>query len=156
MQLPSLSVVLLSAAAFVGAAQLSARQQGFCPEAARFGSVAVTPSSLQPGDSFTVLANFSCSVSRGIIPKFIDYYIEVPEAVNNGHEPPILVARRDFALVSGQAPIDQFTTTLPHAFFFEGAAYGLSMTITYPINGTDGSEVFIAGGLSAGLNITSS
>ncbi len=33
----------------------------------------------------------------GIIPRYIDFYIEVPSG-NNGYEPPILLARQDFGL----------------------------------------------------------
>ena len=55
----------------------------------------------------TVKADFTCSFSFGIRPKFTDYHIEVP-VNNNGHEPPILLARRQPS-VTPASPIDQFT-----------------------------------------------
>jgi translation initiation factor 2 gamma subunit (eIF-2gamma) len=45
-----------------------------------------------------------------IVPKFIDYYLEVPTN-NNGHEPPVLLARRTFANTPG-APFDSFNGTV--------------------------------------------
>ena len=55
----------------------------------------------------TIKADFACSFSFGIVPKFTDYYIEVP-VNNNGHEPPILLARRQPS-VTAASPTDEFT-----------------------------------------------
>ena len=55
----------------------------------------------------TIKADFTCSFSFGIDPQFTDYFIEVP-VNNNGHEPPILLARRQ-PNVTAASPIDQFT-----------------------------------------------
>ena len=38
------------------------------------------------------------------MPKYLDYYLEVPAAVNNGHQAPILIARRDFVPPSSSNP----------------------------------------------------
>lgn len=118
----TLPSVFLLLAAVVSARVHSARQQ--CPEAARFGEVSITPSTVSPGDVgpsslltlnwnadgygqiVSVKADFTCSFSFGIRPNFTDYHIEVP-VNNNGHEPPILLARRQ-PFVTPASPIDQF------------------------------------------------
>ena len=116
----TLPSVFLLLAAVVSAH--SARQQ--CPEAARFGEVSITPSNVAPGDVrpsslptviwnadgcrqiVSVKADFTCSFSFGIRPAFTDYYIEVP-VNNNGHEPPIVLTRRQ-PFLTPASPIDQF------------------------------------------------
>ena len=127
----------------------------------------------------TIKADFTCSFSFGIEPKFTDYHIEVP-VNNNGHEPPILLARREPS-VSASSPIDQFTVQvrnffflqnikkknlnwpflhiffqIPFAFFVAGAGYVVELDTTYAINGTNGSPVFIVGGVETGITINSS
>ena len=59
------------------------------------------------GQTVTIKADFTCSLSFGIKPLFTDYLIEVP-VNNNGHEPPILLARRA-PIITPASPIDQFT-----------------------------------------------
>lgn len=59
------------------------------------------------GQTVTIAADFTCSFSFDIQPTFTDYYIEVP-VNNNGHEPPILLARRQPG-VTPSSPLDQFT-----------------------------------------------
>ena len=61
--------------------------------------------------SFTVHADFTCSLYFGIVPEYIDYYIEVPTN-NNGHEPPILLARREFHQSTGTPPTDTFSASV--------------------------------------------
>ncbi|KAG1780041.1 hypothetical protein EV702DRAFT_56714, partial [Suillus placidus] len=46
---------------------------------------------LSPGDTFTVTANFTCAAQLGVHPRYTDYYTEVP-VNNNGYEHPILLA----------------------------------------------------------------
>lgn len=68
--------------------------------------------------TFTVAANFTCAAQLGVHPQYTDYYIEVP-VNNNGHEPPILLARR--TLSSGSL-LDQFTTQVGfsgHVFYVQ-------------------------------------
>lgn len=127
-----------------------------CPEASRFGDLIVSPSNLQPGDWFTVHTDFTCAVSAefDIVPKFLDYYIEVPGQLNNGHEQPILLARRKFHHNRNTPPIDTFNVQLPFAFYFAGAAYEVNLAITYPVNGSNGKPVFIQGGSQFPVNIT--
>ena len=124
---------LLSALALLGAVSASPsvekRQAGFCAEAARFGNVVASPTTLSPGDvspsrpnicprhaltfgticaqELSVTSNFTCSFTKGIEPKFIDYFLEVL-IDNNGHEAPLLLERRVFDASAG--PIDQFST----------------------------------------------
>ncbi|KZS88442.1 hypothetical protein SISNIDRAFT_498025 [Sistotremastrum niveocremeum HHB9708] len=149
----AIPATVLSLFAFANAASVLPRQAGFCPEASRFGILGVKPTNLSPGDKFTITANFTCGINQyNIVPKYIDYYIEVPENVNNGHEPPILLARRTFSKSHGD--VDKFTTHLPDAFYFTGAAYTVQMDITYAINGTLGKPFYVVGGTEAGVNIT--
>jgi len=121
-----------------------------CPEAARFGIINVTPSTLSPGDTFTVNANFTCSAQLGVQPQYTDYYIEVP-VNNNGYEPPILIARRT---LSTGSLVDQFTTQLPHAYYFAGSNYVVMLETTYPETGTDGSSYSVVGGIESPITIT--
>ncbi|KAF8064865.1 hypothetical protein FPV67DRAFT_158324 [Lyophyllum atratum] len=123
-----------------------------CPQASRFGVLTVTPSgAFNPGDNINIHVDFSCGINTfGIVPKYLDYTIEVPAASNNGHEPPIVLARRVY--LAG-AESDIFTTQIPHAFYFAGATTNLVFTNTYAIAGTDGSEVLVQGGVSAGITI---
>jgi hypothetical protein len=58
--------------------------------------------------TFTVNANFTCAAQLGVHPQYTDYYIEVP-VNNNGHEPPILLARRTLDPNSATPLFDQFT-----------------------------------------------
>jgi len=151
MQLTLPSVFLLLAAV-VSARVHSARQS--CSEADRFGEVSITPDTVVPGDIVTIIADFTCSFSFGIVPNFTDYYIEVP-VNNNGHEPPILLARRQ-PTVSAASPTDQFTVQIPFANYFAGAGYVVTLDNTYPINGTNGSPVFIVGDVETVITINSS
>jgi hypothetical protein len=118
-------------AALVSAAPLMAAAQSSCPEASRFGDVTVTPTTFAPGDvrslsstaldtsnsslrdfpqAFSIRTDFTCSFSRGIVPKFIDYFLAVPQN-NNGHEPALLLGRHDFS-GSASSPIDTVSGTV--------------------------------------------
>jgi hypothetical protein len=44
----------------------------------------------------------------GIVPKYIDYYVEVLSG-GNGHNPPILLGRREFHQSFNTPPTDTFT-----------------------------------------------
>ncbi|KAG6910818.1 hypothetical protein DXG01_007133 [Tephrocybe rancida] len=145
----TLSAAILSLAGLV--ASTSVPRQS-CPQASRFGLLSVSPTTVKPGDNITVTVDLNCGITNfGIVPKHLDYTIEVPAASNNGHEPPIVLARRDF--VAGGANTDVFTVKVPFAFYFAGAPYEVALRNTYPIQGTDGSEVLIQGGVLAGLTI---
>ncbi|KZT40362.1 hypothetical protein SISSUDRAFT_1044252 [Sistotremastrum suecicum HHB10207 ss-3] len=144
------SVALL---ALIGAATSTVLPRS-CPESSQFGVLTATPTNLKPGETFSINADFTCAVQQfNIVPKYLDYYIEVLENSNNGHEPPILLARRQF---SGAHPLkDHFRIALPRTNYVAGAPYVVQLDVTYPINGTDGKPVFIQGGTEASLNITS-
>jgi hypothetical protein len=149
----------LKLASLVGLATLASAQVGSCSEASRFGDFQVSPTTLSPGDvsanrsswtansllpqSITVTADFSCAVEKGNTPTFLDYYIEVL-ANNNGHEAPILLARRTFDNTTSP-PADTFTTTVcidlrklptradefakfPSWFYFADAQYSVVLT----------------------------
>ncbi|KDR86066.1 hypothetical protein GALMADRAFT_235290 [Galerina marginata CBS 339.88] len=149
----AISTALLSFAGLVASANISARQS--CPEAVRFGILSVSSptgaSSFNAGDDIAIKVDLNCAIKNfNIVPRFLDYTIIVPASVNNGHEPAIVLARR--TLPAG-ALSDSFTTKIPHGFFFAGAAYQVFFTNTFPINGTDGSEVLTQGGLSQPITI---
>ncbi|KAG0695592.1 hypothetical protein DFH29DRAFT_263859 [Suillus ampliporus] len=122
-----------------------------CAEADRFGDITVNPSTLSPGDTFTVTANFTCAAQFDIFPQFTDYYIEVP-VNNNGHEPPILLARRTLNASSPTPLLDEFTTQLPFAFYFN-ASYVVVLDTTYPVNGTNGSPYLVVGSVEYPINL---
>lgn len=145
-----LSAIIVSFAGLVVSANVA--RQG-CPQAVRFGTFTISPSgaSFNAGDDITVNADFTCGINNfGIVPRYLDYTIIVPAAANNGHEPPIVLARREF---QAGATSDSFTTKIPHGFYFAGAPYSLVMTNTHRINGTDGSEVLVQGGVLVGITI---
>ncbi|KAH7915660.1 hypothetical protein BJ138DRAFT_21628 [Hygrophoropsis aurantiaca] len=123
-------------------------ERSTCAEAARFGVVTFTPTTVAPGDTLTVTADFTCAISYGINPEYTDYYIEVP-VNNNGYEPNILLTRR-----TPSTPTDTFTVQLPYAPYNADASYSLVLETTYPINGTNG-PYSVVGGVDNGITITS-
>lgn len=121
--------------------------------------------------TMTIAADFTCCFSFGIQPTFTDYYIEVP-VNNNGHEPPILLARRQ-PNITMSSPTDQFTvevslfhisrrSSLQLCFFFfqipfapyvAGAGYSVVLDNTFSSNGTNGTPFLEVGGIEAGITI---
>jgi len=144
-----LAAVAAIAPALVGA-------QVSCPEASRFGVVQVSPTTLAPGDNFTVTTNFTCSFTPtyNIFPKFVDYYIEVP-VNNNGHEPNILLARTTFA-GNASFPVVTINATVPFSFYFPNTTYNVVTNVIYPVNGTDaaGTPYLLVGGVEIPINLT--
>ncbi|KAG0695593.1 hypothetical protein DFH29DRAFT_263904 [Suillus ampliporus] len=138
-------------ATFVAVLAVATPAAASCAEADRFGDITVNPSTLSPGDTFTVTANFTCAAQFDIFPQFTDYYIEVP-VNNNGHEPPILLARRTLNASSPTPLLDEFTTQLPFAFYFN-ASYVVMLDTTYPVNGTNGSPYSVVGGVEYPINL---
>ncbi|KAF8888182.1 hypothetical protein CPB84DRAFT_1849695 [Gymnopilus junonius] len=139
------TTALVSLAGLVSATVLP-RQS--CPDASRFGILAISSptnaTSYSPGDPINVHVDFHCAVTNyDIVPQFIDYTIEVPANQNNGHEAPIVLARRTLA---AGATTDEFSTTIPFAFYFAGAPYNVVLTDTYPVEGTDGTSQFLLEG----------
>lgn len=143
----SFSTALATLAAVFAAATPTAAL--FCAEASRFGNVIVSPTLLSPGDTFTITANFTCAAQLGVHPQYTDYYIEVP-VNNNGHEPPILLARR--TLDPNSPLFDQFTVQLPYSYYFN-ASYVVMLDTTYPVTGTDGSSYSVVGGVETPITI---
>ncbi|KAF8134932.1 hypothetical protein EV363DRAFT_1396396 [Boletus edulis] len=141
------AAIVVFAAALVGAVP-QPRQN--CPEATQFGVLSVSPTTVSAGDTLTVNADFSCAINNfGHIPQYTDYYIEVP-VNNNGHEPPILLARR--TLASGSTS-DSFTVQVPDAYYFANAGYVVILDTTFPINGTNGIPYSVVGGIEAPITI---
>ncbi|KAJ7174053.1 hypothetical protein C8R43DRAFT_1230786 [Mycena crocata] len=141
----------LSLSALAGLATTVSAQAGFCPEALRFGSVSVSPSTLSPGQTFTVKTNLTCAVQLGNTPTFLDYYIDGVSTHNIGG--PILLARRTYDN-STSPPADEFTTTLPVWFYNADAQYSVQMNDLFARPGPTGESVISVGGISAGITIT--
>ncbi|KAG1729653.1 uncharacterized protein EDB91DRAFT_1159136 [Suillus paluster] len=145
----SFSTAIATFAAVLAAATPAAAQ--LCFQASRFGIITVTPSTLSPGDNFTVTANFTCAAQLGVRPKYTDYYIEVP-VNNNGYEPPILLARRTLNASSPTPLFDEFTVQLPYADYFN-ASYVVMLETTFPQTGANGSTYFVVGGIEHNIAI---
>ncbi|KAJ7785269.1 hypothetical protein DFH07DRAFT_873178 [Mycena maculata] len=131
---------------FAGIAGLAttASAQAVCPDASRFGNVAVSPTTLAPGQTFTITANLTCAIQLGNTPTFLDYYIDGVSTANIGG--PVLLARRTYDN-STSPPIDQFTTTLPEWFYIANAAYGVEMQNSFARPGPTGESVITVGGI---------
>ncbi|KAJ7276746.1 hypothetical protein C8J57DRAFT_1310283 [Mycena rebaudengoi] len=122
--------IALKLASLVGLATLASALPGSsCSEALRFWDFQVSPTTLAPGDSITVLEN------------------------NNGHEAPILLARRTFDNTTSP-PADSFTTTLPSWFYFADAQYSVVLTNLFARAGPTGEQVITSGGVIQPITIT--
>ncbi|KAJ6576182.1 hypothetical protein B0H10DRAFT_1813665 [Mycena sp. CBHHK59/15] len=141
----------LSIATFASVVATASAQAGFCPDALRFGSVTVSPTTLSPGETFTVTANLTCAVQLGNTPTFLDYYIDGVSTHNIGG--PILIARRTYDN-STAPPADKFTATLPAWFYVADAQYSVLMDNSFARPGPTGESVITVGGVSTGINIT--
>ncbi|KIK67613.1 hypothetical protein GYMLUDRAFT_36347 [Collybiopsis luxurians FD-317 M1] len=84
------SKTLLAVSALVG----SALAQG-CADAARFGTLKISPEPIVLGQEVTFEANFTCAKQFGYTPVYTDYFLEVPASNNTGFQPPVYFARRD-------------------------------------------------------------
>ncbi|KAH7884312.1 hypothetical protein F5I97DRAFT_1929193 [Phlebopus sp. FC_14] len=144
------AALLASLATFANGATVNPPSRRGCAEAARFGVVTTSPSSVAPGDSLTINADFNCAINWfGIIPQYTDYYLEVVTN-NNGHEPPILLARR--TLLPG-ATNDSFTVEIPYAYYFANTTYTGVLDTTYPVSGTNGTPYSVVGGVYFNVNL---
>ncbi|KAJ6510723.1 hypothetical protein C8R45DRAFT_1088871 [Mycena sanguinolenta] len=123
-----------------------------CPEAARFGVLEVVPSTLAQGDWFTVHVDLTCAKVLGYLPTYMDYYIEVLSG-NNGHEAPILLARRTYNPAS-IAPADTFTAQLPEWYYFADAQYSVVFANSFAKPGPTNNSVITQGEISTPINIT--
>ncbi|KAJ6580566.1 hypothetical protein DFH09DRAFT_1146138 [Mycena vulgaris] len=141
----TLASLVLASAALVAALP--------CNEAARFGILAVSPTTLAPGDTFTANVDLTCAAELGFLPTFMDYYIEVL-ANNNGHEAPILLARHTFNGSAGAPLADSLTTELPAWFYFADAQYSVVFQNSFAKPGPNNNSVITVGGISASINIT--
>ncbi|KAJ7213758.1 hypothetical protein C8J57DRAFT_1601887 [Mycena rebaudengoi] len=141
----------LKLASLVGLATFASAQS--CPEALHFGSLQVSPSTLAPGDSFTVTANLTCAIAKGNTPTYLDYYIEVLTS-NNGHEAPILLARRTYNATLPPRWLMHSSTQLPSWLYFADAQYSVVMDNLFSKPGPTGEAVITVGGVSEGITIT--
>ncbi|KAF7370464.1 hypothetical protein MSAN_00678200 [Mycena sanguinolenta] len=126
-------------------------QAGFCPEALRYGSVSISPSTVSPGQTFTVTANLTCAIQLDNTPTFLDYYIDA--TATHTVSGPILIARRTYDN-STSPPIDQFTATLPNWYYYTDATYTFVMDNSFARPGPTGESVITVGGTEAGITIT--
>ncbi|CAA7267784.1 unnamed protein product [Cyclocybe aegerita] len=144
----AISTAVLYLAGLVASASVLPCQS--CLQATRFGILTVSSptgaTSYNPGDDIHIKVDLTCTVNYfGIVPTYLNYTIVVPASENNGHEPPIVLAHH---MILAGSLSDEFSTQIPYAFYFSGTPYTVVFTNTYPINGTDGSQVLIQGGLS--------
>ncbi|KAJ7861787.1 hypothetical protein B0H14DRAFT_2741292 [Mycena olivaceomarginata] len=140
-----------SLAALASIATTVSAQGSSCPEAARFGNVNVSPSTLSPGETFTVTANLTCAIEKGNTPTFLDYYISA--TATHTVTGPILIARRTYDNTTSP-PIDQFTAVLPNWFYFTDATYSLELQNSFARAGPTGESVITTGGILTPINIT--
>ncbi|KAJ6544672.1 hypothetical protein DFH09DRAFT_1173076 [Mycena vulgaris] len=141
----------LSIAALASVAATVSAQAGFCPEALRFGSVTISPTTVSPGQTFSINTNLTCAVQKGNTPTFLDYYIDGVSTHNIGG--PILIARRTYDN-STSPPADQFTAVLPAWFYIADAQYSVRVDNSFARAGPTGESVIEVGGVSTGINIT--
>ncbi|KAF8144398.1 hypothetical protein K438DRAFT_1874141 [Mycena galopus ATCC 62051] len=140
-------------APLVGLASLaSAQLQLFCPDAVRLGTLSFSPTTVNPGDTFTIVANMTCANYLGYTPTYLDYYIE-DTTNNNGFEYPTLIARRTYNQ-SADPPLDEFTAVLPSGYWTAGAQYQLYMYNNYARTAPAGDTVILAGAVAQPINIT--
>ncbi|KAJ7689806.1 hypothetical protein B0H17DRAFT_1065910 [Mycena rosella] len=130
----------------------NAQLQLFCPDAVRLGTFTFSPKTVNPGATFTIVANMTCANYLGYTPKYLDYYIE-DTTNNNGHEYPTLIARRTYNQ-SADPPLDIFTAVLPSGFWFVGAEYQLYMYNSYERTAPAGDTVTLVGAVAQSINIT--
>ncbi|KAF8340033.1 hypothetical protein F5887DRAFT_979608 [Amanita rubescens] len=151
------SLLLAVAAAFVPAACIgipSVEKRVSCAEAARFGILQIGPSTVAPGNYFTVHADFTCSLYFGITPIYIDYYIEVGSG-GTGHLGPVLLGRRKFHQSFNTPPTDTFSVQLPYAYWESNATYIVTLDTTYAVNGTASNSTYnTVGGTETAIFIT--
>ncbi|KAJ7738314.1 hypothetical protein B0H16DRAFT_1570426 [Mycena metata] len=121
-----------------------------CPEAARFGLLSVSPTTLSPGETFTVTANLTCAVQLGDTPTFLDYYID--GTATHAISGPVQIARRTYDS-STSPPVDQFTAVLPNWFYFADATYSLRMDNSFAKPGPTGVSVITVGSISTAITI---
>ncbi|KAJ7256873.1 hypothetical protein B0H12DRAFT_975951, partial [Mycena haematopus] len=126
-------------------------QANFCPEALRFGLVTVSPSTVSPGETFTITANLTCAVQLGNTPTYLDYYIDA--TATHTVSGPILIARRTYNN-STSPPMDKFTAVLPYWVYYTDATYSLMMDNSFARLGPTDESVITVGGISTGINIT--
>ncbi|KAJ7506812.1 hypothetical protein B0H11DRAFT_1706518 [Mycena galericulata] len=123
-----------------------------CPDALRYGRLSISPTTVAPGGTFTIVGNMTCANYLGYTPTYLDYYIQ-DTTNNNGYERPILIARHTYDQ-SANPPLDQFTAELPSGFWFDGAEYQLWMFNNYARVGPAGDTVISVGSVDVAINIT--
>ncbi|KAJ7738310.1 hypothetical protein B0H16DRAFT_1465762 [Mycena metata] len=142
----------LSIAALTSVASIASAQGDFCAEASRFGDVTVSPPTLSPGKSFTIVANLTCAIHLGYTPTFLDYYIDA--VARHTVSGPILIARRTYNQ-STSPPMDKVTAVLPHWTYYKDAEYSLRMDNSFARpGGRPGETVITVGGILTPINIT--
>jgi hypothetical protein len=65
--------------------------------------------------------DLTCAPVKGIHPKFIDYFLEVPTDINNGHQPPIYLGRStlDVSNTPAKDVLTGSVSYLHYPFLFE-------------------------------------
>ncbi|KAJ7137440.1 hypothetical protein C8R43DRAFT_1203121 [Mycena crocata] len=145
---------MLTSLATLALGPLASLAAASCSEASRFGVLQVVPSTLAPGDSFTVHVDLICAKQLGYLPTYMDYYVEVLSN-NNGHEAPILLARRTYKLgKTTKAPADTFSAQLPQWYYFNDTQYSIVFQNSFAKSGPKNNSVITTGSISVPINIT--
>ncbi|KAJ6552643.1 hypothetical protein DFH09DRAFT_1280915 [Mycena vulgaris] len=132
------------------AAVLTSAYAQQCPEALRFGALTVSPTTVIPGQTFTITTNLTCAVKLDDTPTYLDYYIVgVSTTILNG---PILLARRTYNN-STSPPIDTFLARIPVWIYDPNGGYSVSVSNSFARLGPTGESVISVGSISTGINI---
>ncbi|KAF8913555.1 hypothetical protein CPB85DRAFT_1299400 [Mucidula mucida] len=132
------SIVATAAALFLGvsaSSPMAARQ-----EAARFGSVNVSPSTVSTGDSFEITYNSTLARFK---PDYVDFFIQGTRS-NGNPTPYVVLSRHDYGGAEGQTILTSTETTPDLASLGPADSYLVWAFVTYP---NEGLEMY--GGTSA-------
>lgn len=121
------------------------------PEALRFGTVSINPTTVKPGQPFTV--HYNGTYARHP-PAFLDVYIQGIDYPNNFVQPQYLLQRTAFPPTNSVRDVT-FNTVLPNQEWAQNANYTIWAFITYPID-TSTNPALEYGGTSTGIIIDQS
>ncbi|EKM50125.1 uncharacterized protein PHACADRAFT_178749 [Phanerochaete carnosa HHB-10118-sp] len=116
-------------------------------EAVRFGIVSVSPSTIKPGETFTVHYNSTLAAHQ---PVYYDAYIQ--GILSSGFVQPQYLLQRTTFPTDGTKNI-YFNTTLPNIGYVNNASYSVWAYITYPVQDESGTSALEYGGVSYPVGI---
>ncbi|KAJ3895590.1 hypothetical protein GG344DRAFT_72949 [Lentinula edodes] len=124
-----------------------------CPDALRFGSLAISPEPIVLGQPVTFTANNTCAIELGYTPVYSDYTLVVPAANNSGYQPPIYFARRDGPFNN----IDTFSITFDPTYYgftiYPDSQYEVVWTTTHVGNNDSYGTTLTTGSITYAVSI---